>query len=164
MILVDNYYPMTTKGKKRPNGSGGERFLISVNVIGSAGPIRFVVSKNDKADSVIETVLKKYGREGRLPILGSNFTSFFLYPANAAGFYALKGTEAIGSRGLRNFVLCKINNSNNNSVLKIGRGGRLIGRLGRGGPKPLRFSCKGLKNRFFACEAVLGGLSRSEAV
>ncbi|KAL9158391.1 hypothetical protein ABFS82_08G065000 [Erythranthe guttata] len=115
MILVDNYYPMTTKGKKRPNSSGGERFLISINVIGSAGPIRFVVSKNDKADSVIETVLKKYGREGRLPILGSVVTSFFLYPANAAGFYALKGTEAIGSRGLRNFVLCKINNSNNNS-------------------------------------------------
>ncbi|KAL7141615.1 hypothetical protein ABFS83_08G065100 [Erythranthe nasuta] len=116
MIVVDNYNAMTTKGKKRPISSGGERFLISVNVIGSAGPIRFVVSKNEKADSVIETVLKKYAREGRLPILGSVVTSFFLYPPNAAGFYALKGTEAIGSRGLRNFVLCKINyNSNSNS-------------------------------------------------
>ncbi|KAL7101626.1 hypothetical protein ACP275_08G065200 [Erythranthe tilingii] len=115
MILVDSYHPMTTKGKKRPISSCGERFLISVNVIGSAGPIRFVVSKNDKADSVIETVLKKYAREGRLPILGFDVTAFFLYPANAAGFDALKGTEAIGSRGLRNFVLCKINNINSNS-------------------------------------------------
>ncbi|KAI3462618.1 hypothetical protein Pfo_019281 [Paulownia fortunei] len=82
------------------------RFLITINVFGSAGPIRFVVNGDDNAAGVIETALKLYAREGRLPILGSDISSFFLYPANA-GFDALKPSEAIGSCAVRNFVLCK---------------------------------------------------------
>lgn len=57
------------------------RFLITVNVLGSAGPLRFVVSENDKVASVVDTALKQYAREGRLPILSSNINDFFLYSA-----------------------------------------------------------------------------------
>lgn len=70
----------------------GNRFLITINVFGSAGPIRFVVSEDDNAAGVINTVLKLYAREGRLPVLGSDVNHFLLYPANAGfdGTYVTK--------------------------------------------------------------------------
>ncbi|KAL0332409.1 UNVERIFIED_CONTAM: hypothetical protein Scaly_2142400 [Sesamum calycinum] len=92
--------------KKKDDESKNNRFLITINVFGSAGPIRFVVDEDDNAAGVIETALKLYAREGRLPVLGSDINCFVIYPANA-GFDALKPSEAIGSRGVRNFVLCK---------------------------------------------------------
>ncbi|GKV00177.1 hypothetical protein SLE2022_148720 [Rubroshorea leprosula] len=82
------------------------RFLITVNVLGSAGPIRFVVNEDDLVAAVIDTALKSYAREGRLPVLGSDTNNFLLYPANA-GSDALSPWEKIGSQGGRNFVLCK---------------------------------------------------------
>ncbi|KAL6587797.1 hypothetical protein OROMI_000775 [Orobanche minor] len=82
------------------------RFLITINVFGSPGPIRFVVNGEDDAERVIGTALKHYSKEGRLPILGSDINSFFLYPAND-GFEALKPCEGIGSYGVRSFILCK---------------------------------------------------------
>ncbi|KAL3637757.1 hypothetical protein CASFOL_018205 [Castilleja foliolosa] len=82
------------------------RFLITINVFGSAGPIRFVVNRDENAAKVIETALKLYAKEGRLPILSSDIHSFILHPANA-GFDALNSSEEIGSYGVRNFVLCK---------------------------------------------------------
>ncbi|PNY01043.1 hypothetical protein L195_g024330 [Trifolium pratense] len=48
-----------------------KRLLININVLGSAGPIRCFV--------VINIALKSYAREGSLPILGTNITSFALY-------------------------------------------------------------------------------------
>ncbi|GFP78841.1 uncharacterized protein at4g22758 [Phtheirospermum japonicum] len=91
---------------KKTDDDKSSRFLITINVVGSAGPIRFVVNGADNAAAVIETALKLYAKEGRLPILGSDIKTFFLYPANA-GFDALKASEEIGSCGVRNFVLCK---------------------------------------------------------
>ncbi|XP_073147127.1 uncharacterized protein At4g22758-like [Henckelia pumila] len=84
----------------------GNRFLISVTVHGSSGPIRFVVNEEDLVAHVIDTVLKSYAREGRLPVLGSNFNNFILY-CPVAGTEALNAWEMIGSLGVRNFVLCK---------------------------------------------------------
>ncbi|KAK6151065.1 hypothetical protein DH2020_015997 [Rehmannia glutinosa] len=99
---------MSFKDNKKKKSNN--RFLITINVVGSAGPIRFVVNGEDNAGLVTEAALKMYAREGRLPIIGSDINTFFLYPANA-GFdvlvAALKPSEAIGSRGARNFVLCK---------------------------------------------------------
>lgn len=67
------------KAEKRKSN----RFLITINVFGSAGAIRFVVNGDeDSAAAVIETALKMYARAGRLPVLGSDINSISLYPAN----------------------------------------------------------------------------------
>ncbi|OIV98278.1 hypothetical protein TanjilG_09912 [Lupinus angustifolius] len=83
-----------------------ERFLITINILGSSGPVRFVVKMKDLVSGVIENALKYYAREGRLPVLGSDASNFLLYPANA-GCDALNPLEPIGSYGARNFVLYK---------------------------------------------------------
>ncbi|XP_030506984.2 uncharacterized protein LOC115722008 isoform X1 [Cannabis sativa] len=82
-----------------------KRLLITVNVLGSAGPMRFVVSEDDLVGSVIEYALKSYAREGRLPVLGTDSDRFFLYCANS-GFDPLNPSAKIGC-GVRNFMLCK---------------------------------------------------------
>ncbi|XP_057431456.1 uncharacterized protein LOC130724278 isoform X1 [Lotus japonicus] len=63
------------------------RFLITINILGSAGPIRFVVNEEKLVSGVIDTALKSYAREGRLPVLGFDASNFLLYRANA-GFDA----------------------------------------------------------------------------
>ncbi|XP_044506869.1 uncharacterized protein LOC123226418 [Mangifera indica] len=88
--------------KKKKN-----RFLITINILGSTGPIRFVVNEDDLVAAVIETALKTYAREGRLPALGLDVNNFSLYPANE-GSLALGPRETMGSaEGARSFVLCK---------------------------------------------------------
>ncbi|XP_047331525.1 uncharacterized protein At4g22758-like [Impatiens glandulifera] len=93
------------KQKKSQTGKGN-RLLISITVIGSAGPIRFVVNEEDIVSGVIVTALKTYAREGRLPILGSDINNFLLY-CSLAGTDALNPSMTIGSIGVRNFMLCK---------------------------------------------------------
>lgn len=66
------------KTKKIQQGKGN-RLLISITVLGSAGPIRFVVKEEDLVADVINTALKNYAREGRLPVLGSDLNNFVLY-------------------------------------------------------------------------------------
>lgn len=65
--------------KKKSPIVKGNRILISVTFIGSAGPIRFVANEGDLVAAVIDTALKCYAREGRLPILGSDFNDFVFY-------------------------------------------------------------------------------------
>ncbi|GJY56730.1 potassium transporter 19-like protein [Tanacetum coccineum] len=57
--------------------------MITVNVLGSSGPLRFVVNIDDKVSEVINLSLKMYARGGRLPVLGSDYTKFLLYPSNS---------------------------------------------------------------------------------
>ncbi|GMN31252.1 hypothetical protein TIFTF001_041566 [Ficus carica] len=77
-----------SKHKMKKNGSAADhngpknRFLITVNVLGSAGPMRFVVNEDDLVAAVIDTALKSYSREGRLPVLGTHASDFLLYCAN----------------------------------------------------------------------------------
>ncbi|CAH9104909.1 unnamed protein product [Cuscuta epithymum] len=100
---------LTYKPKKTQAGkSAGEnrRLLVSITVLGSAGPIRFVVNEDDPVAAVIVTALKSYAREGRLPVLGSDANNFVLYSPNAAT-EALNPWDRIGSLGVRNFVLSK---------------------------------------------------------
>ncbi|OVA08655.1 hypothetical protein BVC80_1613g34 [Macleaya cordata] len=94
------------KPKKNSQQAKGSRLLITVNVLGSAGPLRFVVNEETLVATVIDTALKSYAREGRLPVLGSDFNNFLLYSANV-GSDALGPWEMIGSQGGRNFILCK---------------------------------------------------------
>ncbi|KAL9994601.1 hypothetical protein Hdeb2414_s0016g00474501 [Helianthus debilis subsp. tardiflorus] len=90
-----------------------KRLLITVNVAGSSGPLRFVVNDDDKVSTVIDSSLKLYARGGRLPILGSDFNNFILYASDAES--ALSSSEEIGSCGGRNFVLYT---KKNNQVTK----------------------------------------------
>lgn len=69
---------LLNKQKKNQNASA-KRLLISINVLGSAGPIRFVVNEEELVAAVIDTALKSYAREGRLPVLGTDISSFALY-------------------------------------------------------------------------------------
>lgn len=70
---------LLSKQKKNNQNLKGKRLLISINVLGSAGPIRFVVNEEELVASVIDTALKSYAREGRLPVLGSDLNDFLLY-------------------------------------------------------------------------------------
>ncbi|KAF3432160.1 hypothetical protein FNV43_RR26899 [Rhamnella rubrinervis] len=93
------------KNKKNQNAKGN-RLLISITVLGSAGPIRFVVNEEELVATVMDTALKSYAREGRLPVLGSDLNDFMLY-CPYVGTDALSPWETIGSQGARNFMLCK---------------------------------------------------------
>ncbi|KAF3677482.1 hypothetical protein BC332_13166 [Capsicum chinense] len=84
----------------------GNRLLISITVVGSAGPIRFVVNEKELVANVLNTALKNYAREGRLPVLGSKLNDFVLYCPTVAS-EDLSPWETIGSFGVRNFVLVK---------------------------------------------------------
>ncbi|XP_077242885.1 uncharacterized protein At4g22758-like [Tasmannia lanceolata] len=112
--------------KNNPQSHKVGRFLITINVLGSAGPIRFLVNVEDLVAAVIDTALRSYAREGRLPILGSDLNNFFLYSANA-GSDALSPWEAIGSHGGRNFLLCK-----KQQQTQVTDDGAVLGRKGSG--------------------------------
>lgn len=71
------------KNKEAQTNVKNNRFLITVNVVGSVGPIRFVVNEDDLVAGVIDTTLKSYAR------------------------LALNPWERIGSHGERNFGLYK---------------------------------------------------------
>ncbi|KAF3455354.1 hypothetical protein FNV43_RR05804 [Rhamnella rubrinervis] len=66
------------KNKKNQNAKGN-KLLISIAVLGSAGLIRFVVNEKELVAMVMDTALKSYAREGRLPVLGSDLNDFMLY-------------------------------------------------------------------------------------
>lgn len=97
---------LLSKQKKSNNAKAGNRLLITVNVLGSAGPMRFVVNEEELVATVIDMALKSYAREGRLPVLGSNLNDFLLYCPGASSD-ALSPWETIGAHGARNFLLCK---------------------------------------------------------
>lgn len=65
--------------RKKKNTNDDNRLLITVNVVGSSGPLRLVVNEDDKVSTVMDSSLKLYARSGRLPILGSDFKDFMLY-------------------------------------------------------------------------------------
>ncbi|CAM8947522.1 hypothetical protein QQ045_018197 [Rhodiola kirilowii] len=105
--------------KKNQNAKGkGNRILISINVIRSAGPIRLVVNEEETVANVIDLALKSYAREGRLPVLGSDINKFLLY-CPLAGTYGLSPWDTIGRYGVRNFMLGK----KPESVMSIGNDG-----------------------------------------
>ncbi|KAI4373199.1 hypothetical protein MLD38_011352 [Melastoma candidum] len=93
-------------GRALGDKGGGNMILISVTVLGSAGPFRFIVKEEQLVSSVIQTTLKSYAREGRFPALGSDQDQFLLYCSNE-GYGALSPREMIGKSSTRNFLLCE---------------------------------------------------------
>ncbi|KGN57775.1 uncharacterized protein LOC105434881 [Cucumis sativus] len=97
----------TKKGKKVNTNTKCNRFLVSINVIGSTGPIRFVANEDDLVCEIIKTSLTLYARQARLPILGTNVDNFILFCVNDEKRDALSPRESIGSKQVRHFLLCK---------------------------------------------------------
>ncbi|EPS58723.1 hypothetical protein M569_16091, partial [Genlisea aurea] len=96
--------------------TAGRRILVSLTVIGSAGPIRFVVDEDETVSAVIRTALKLYAREGRLPLLGTDINNFMLY-CPVSGSEALNPWDKIGYAGVRNFMLFKKPRTEINSIV-----------------------------------------------
>ncbi|KAL3645121.1 hypothetical protein CASFOL_010301 [Castilleja foliolosa] len=92
--------------QKKNQALKGNRFLISITVLGSPGPIRFVVNEDEPVATVIIRAMKSYAREGRLPVLGSDINNLMLY-SPVAGTEALLPWDTIGTFGVRDFFLCK---------------------------------------------------------
>ncbi|GMI75206.1 hypothetical protein like AT1G70780 [Hibiscus trionum] len=115
--------------QKKNRGPKGNRLLVSITVLGSAGPIRFVVNEEQLVADVIDTALKAYAREGRLPVLGSDIHDFLLH-CPIARSDALSPWEAIGLQGSRNFLLCK--KQRTEGMEDVGRSSRAMSRKGTG--------------------------------
>lgn len=95
-MLLYNKNKKSQKSKTTIN-----RFLVSINVLGSAGPIRFVVKEDETVANVIDYALKCYAREGRLPLLGSDSSFFLLY----CPYFASEGQSLIVSDSLTCFTM-----------------------------------------------------------
>lgn len=72
--------------------------------MGSSGPLRFVVNEKELVSGVIETALKSYAREGRLPVLGFNAANFLLYHPNA-GFDGMLAHYEINTGDYIRFII-----------------------------------------------------------
>ena len=81
---------MLLSKQKKNQASKGNRILISVTVIGSAGPIRLVVNTEELVATVIDSILKSYARAGRLPILGTNTHNFYLSAGGEGNYYIIR--------------------------------------------------------------------------
>ncbi|CAN1227860.1 Uncharacterized protein At4g22758 [Linum perenne] len=92
--------------KKIRKGTKTKKTLVIVNVLGSTGPIRLLVKEDDSVASVVDSALKAYAKEGRLPSLAGSNNHFILYPSNYEAS-SLNPGEAIGRSGARSFVMCK---------------------------------------------------------
>ncbi|KAJ7560755.1 hypothetical protein O6H91_04G144300 [Diphasiastrum complanatum] len=86
--------------KKQARAGENNRMLVTVNIIGSTGPLRFLVDVKDPVSKVIELALRAYAREGRLPHLGANCRWFELFRANSD-----LEVQSAGSLGARQFVM-----------------------------------------------------------
>ncbi|XP_052107715.1 uncharacterized protein LOC107457857 [Arachis duranensis] len=73
-----------TKSWGKEEDHKSNKILVTINILGSSGPIRLVVNETDLVSRVIETTLKSYANEERLPLLGFDATNFFLYSPDAA--------------------------------------------------------------------------------
>ncbi|KAG7615913.1 unnamed protein product [Arabidopsis thaliana] len=92
--------------KKIPNLTEN-RLLVSIKVVGSSGPIRFVVKEDETVTNVIDITLRCYARQGRLPIFSSHFTSSFLLYSPYSPNQPLNPCTRIGSTRSMNFIMCK---------------------------------------------------------
>lgn len=106
-VAVPSTLPMKLR-RVEPRGkaaaAGVARVLVTVTVLGSAGPLRFLVDEGESVNGLIRSALRFYAREGRMPLLGADAANFLLYTANGRSD-ALKSDERISFNGCRSFML-----------------------------------------------------------
>ncbi|KAF1891270.1 hypothetical protein Lal_00001413 [Lupinus albus] len=68
---------------QRTRKNNNVKFLITINIVGSTGPLRFLVNERDHISRVIGSALKHYAREERLPVLGFDASNFLLCRVDA---------------------------------------------------------------------------------
>ncbi|XP_031490912.1 uncharacterized protein At4g22758-like [Nymphaea colorata] len=105
--------------KKNKVGDEGNKLLVMIFVMGSAGPLKMVVKEEDKVGDVVAAALKLYAREGRLPALGCKASQFELHCSHS-GSGALDESKKIGACGSRSFLMCKKSQENNVDDSRIG--------------------------------------------
>lgn len=109
-VAVPSTLPMKLRrveprGKAAAAWAGGRaRVLVTVTVLGSAGPLRFLVDEGESVTGLIRAALRCYAREGRMPLLGADAADFLLYTAHG-GSDALKADERVSFNGCRSFLL-----------------------------------------------------------
>uniref|UniRef100_A0ACD5Z5X1 Uncharacterized protein n=1 Tax=Avena sativa TaxID=4498 RepID=A0ACD5Z5X1_AVESA len=92
------------RGKAAAGIGGRARVLVTVTVLGSAGPLRFLVDEGESITGLIRAALRCYAREGRMPLLGADAANFLLYAADGRSD-ALEADERISFNGCRSFML-----------------------------------------------------------
>ncbi|XP_058746503.1 uncharacterized protein LOC131619425 [Vicia villosa] len=93
------------KSNKKNNKIHINRILISINIVGSSGPLTIVVNEDDVVCDVIDKALKFYTRQERLPALKSDASYYVLHCSNDDVSDALSPSESIGTFRTRKFVL-----------------------------------------------------------
>ena len=76
------------------------RVLVTVTVLGSAGPLRFIVLEGDTVAALMRAALRCYAREGRMPLLGTDPAGFVLSTANGGSGGANRHLLPISSVGI----------------------------------------------------------------
>ncbi|XP_024528380.1 uncharacterized protein LOC112345565 [Selaginella moellendorffii] len=89
-------------------GKAESKILVTITILGSSGPLRSIADINTTVEQVVETALRAYAAQGRLPVLGSNAKLFDLY-CNDGEFTALKPSQRLGALSCRHFLLHKTN-------------------------------------------------------
>ncbi|XP_058754714.1 uncharacterized protein LOC131627871 [Vicia villosa] len=90
--------------KKNNNINNTNKMLISINIVGSSGPLIIMVNEDDVVCDVIDKAFKLYARQERLPALKSNISDCVLYCSNDVSA-ALSPSAPIGTFRTRKFVL-----------------------------------------------------------
>ncbi|KAL6877559.1 hypothetical protein ACP4OV_012774 [Aristida adscensionis] len=103
-VAVPSALPMKLRKAAAGAGGGRARVLVTVTVLGSAGPLRFLVDEGETVTGLVRAALRCYAREGRMPLLGADPADFLLYTANGRSD-ALKADEKISFNGCRSFLL-----------------------------------------------------------
>eukprot|EP01018_Ginkgo_biloba_P020057 Gb_13149 [translate_table: standard] len=91
---------------KKLRNMNTKKVLVSITVLGSAGPLRVILDSNATANEVIKQALAAYSKEGRRPALGLNFSCFELRYLQEPS-QVLEPNERIGGLGFRQFQLSK---------------------------------------------------------
>ncbi|EFJ06549.1 hypothetical protein SELMODRAFT_448736 [Selaginella moellendorffii] len=94
--------PLAALLSKSQGKGDANLMLVTVTVLGSPGPLRFLVDKADTVGRVVDTALRVYAREGRLPLLSKQLVELY---CDNGDFKALDSNECIGVLGTRQFLL-----------------------------------------------------------